>query len=62
MRALLIAFMLIPMVNSVAQNPFKEWYYPPQSKLFEPRHYFKTLQYYNSPKEQILIEQQFTIS
>jgi len=51
MRALIIVFMLIPMANSVAQNPFKEWYYPPQSKLFEPRHYFKTLQYYNNELE-----------
>lgn len=25
----------------------KEFYYPPASKLFDARHYFKTLQYYN---------------
>ena len=54
MRALILMFMLIPMANSLAQNPFKEWYYPPQSKLFEARHYFKTLQYYNEELELLI--------
>jgi len=30
-----------------SQEEFKEFYYPPKSKLFDPRHYFETLQYYN---------------
>ena len=43
---LLVIFMI---ATGAAQKDIglKEFYYPPASKLFDARHYFKTLQYYN---------------
>jgi tetratricopeptide (TPR) repeat protein len=46
-RILLFVFAATMVIPAMAQKGLKEFYYPPQSKLFDPRHYFKTLQYYN---------------
>lgn len=42
-----VFIVLVGFGNVWAQNSFKEFYYPPSTKLFDPKHYFKTLQYYN---------------
>ena len=39
--------LLLSALPALSQKEFKEFYYPPQNKLFDPRHYFETLQYYN---------------
>ena len=39
-----------------AQKEFKEFYYPPKNKLFDPQHYFKTLQYYNKELKEMKLE------
>ena len=42
-----IIIVLFGLGKTYSQNGFKEFYYPPATKLFDPKHYFKTLQYYN---------------
>ena len=44
---LIIIIAAVSFLQVKGQKGLKEFYYPPQSKLFDPRHYFKTLQYYN---------------
>ncbi|MBL4735635.1 MAG: tetratricopeptide repeat protein [Flavobacteriales bacterium] len=49
-RYIYVLFLVILIIAPAAGqkgNEFKEFYYPPASKLFDARHYFKTLQYYN---------------
>ena len=44
---LFLIVMIIAPAAGQKGNEFKEFYYPPASKLFDARHYFETLQYYN---------------
>ena len=44
---LIIGIAAVSFLQVLGQKGLKEFYYPPQSKLFDPKHYFKTLQYYN---------------
>ena len=43
---LLLVFMIAP-ASGQKDIGLKEFYYPPANKLFDARHYFETLQYYN---------------
>ena len=44
---LLSILIIAPVSGQHKGGVFKEFYYPPTSKLFDSRHYFTTLQYYN---------------
>ena len=44
---ILLILMIAPASGQKKGNEFKEFYYPPASKMFDARHYFETLQYYN---------------
>ena len=46
--ALLSMLLIIVPAAGQKDTGFKEFYYPPASKLFDARHYFETLQYYNN--------------
>jgi len=47
--ASILFFILLVIAPAAGQKDIglKEFYYPPASKLFDARHYFETLQYYN---------------
>ena len=46
--ALLLILLIIAPASGQKDIGLKEFYYPPASKLFDARHYFQTLQYYNN--------------